>query len=457
MTTSYVDLAINTSGHTGTALDPFSWFDMKEAIEDFSVDTFYIKGERTVDAWPDFIGDSPVLFSFYAWDPLVNGTFRINVTKSGFLDCLMGTWKQCVLNFSSNIFIGGLFYGRQKAAYLYTVNLYVNDEILLNSSENTFKGCTVRTPDKISAITTDTLFQDTLIDTLDWYVYYGQPTIVMVNSSVNTLKLDITEAGFSVIDSNCQYLWVPPVWPAWFANKEEWSYRLLGTEITTPPNPGVVPYTDYETGLFGEPRLGIGALYFDPITPIEVSYTNSLSLNIITPQVKISGMMTCIGWVKGPVVANGDVLIPLAVSDPEGNVLNTDSSLKFEIKRIGSDYILQYSGSKSKPIDKNLKIKIDDNNWHMLSFEADEDGNMSYSVDGVSLQPEDGLDTYGLPYSVAKSLTSRVGGGKVRAPYIYKTEQIVYLYNWRFGKDFNLGLKWINELMAIDKEFLKIP
>ena len=167
--------------------------------------------------------------------------------------------------------------------------------------------------------------------------------------------------------------------------------------------------------------------------------------------------MTCIGWVKSLVVANEDVLIPLAVSDPEGNVLNTDSSLKFEIYKVGTDYRLQYSGSKSKPIDKNLKIKIDDNNWHMLSYEADEDGNMSYSVDGVSLQPEDGLDAYGLPYSIAKSLTSRVGGGKVWAPYLYKTEQIIYLYNWRFGKGFNLGLKWINELMAIDKEFLKIP
>ena len=92
----------------------------------------------------------------------------------------------------------------------------------------------------------------------------------------------------------------------------------------------------------------------------------------------------------------------------------------------------------------------------MLSYESDANGNMTYSVDGIFLPTEDGTDQYGLPYSVAKSLSSRVGGGTVWSPFLYKTRQIIYMYNWRFGKNFNLGLKWIGELMNIDKNSLGI-
>jgi PKD repeat protein len=191
-------------------------------------------------------------------------------------------------------------------------------------------------------------------------------------------------------------------------------------------------------------------------SPVTVTYTNSTSVTATQYQVKLSGAMTCIGWIKSISVEDGDSLIPLAISDPYGNVLNTDAALRFEILRQGRDYRLQYLGSKTKPIDKNLKIKIDDGNWHMLSYESDENGNMTYSVDGILLPTEDGVDQYGLPYSVAKSLSNRVGGGTVWSPFLYKTRQIIYMYNWRFGKNFNLGLKWIGELMNIDKNSLGI-
>jgi hypothetical protein len=186
------------------------------------------------------------------------------------------------------------------------------------------------------------------------------------------------------------------------------------------------------------------------------TYIYSKTISATEPQLKISGMFTCIGWIKSPQVDSGDVLIPLAVADTYGNVIDTDSSLRFEILRDILDYRLQYSGSKSKPINKNLKIKINDGNWHMLSYESDTIGNMSYSVDGLSLESEDNVDQYGLPYSVAKSFSNRVGGGKVWAPYLYKQSQIICMYNWRFGKGFNLGLKWINELMEIDKAYLGV-
>lgn len=222
-----------------------------------------------------------------------------------------------------------------------------------------------------------------------------------------------------------------------------------------------VPLVDFNNISIDSNNPDIGAFKFISSTTTSApgtttTYTNSTSVSAIQNQVKLSGAMTCIGWIKSISVNDGDTLIPLAVSDPYGNVLNTDAALRFEILRQGRDYRLQYSGSKTKPIDKNLKIKIDDGNWHMLSYESDANGNMTYSVDGIFLPTEDGIDQYGLPYSVAKSLSNRIGGGTVWSPFLYKERQIIYLYNWRFGKNFNLGLKWIGELMNIDKNVLGI-
>lgn len=66
--------------------------------------------------------------------------------------------------------------------------------------------------------------------------------------------------GISSI-TDCQFDWLPPIWPAWTAAKSAWS-AVIATGINTPPQPGNAPYTDYSTGLFGNPRQGIGGLYF---------------------------------------------------------------------------------------------------------------------------------------------------------------------------------------------------
>lgn len=164
-----------------------------------------------------------------------------------------------------------------------------------------------------------------------------------------------------------------------------------------------------------------------------------------------AGIMTALSWIKKPNAESCDRLIILAVSDPYGNVINVDSSIKLELLKVGSDYRLVYFSSRSKLINKTLGININDGNWHFVSYECLPTGIMRYSIDGIEIPAETGTDINGNLYSKAYSTKLRVGGGFTWSPYLYKEGQSLYLYQVRFGTGFNLGLSWITQLMEIDK------
>jgi hypothetical protein len=166
--------------------------------------------------------------------------------------------------------------------------------------------------------------------------------------------------------------------------------------------------------------------------------------------------ITALVWIKDPGVLDGDNLILMAVADPYGNVLNTDSSIKLELLREGNDFRLVYFSSQSRLINKSLGIDFLDGDWHFLSYECIEDGFMRYSIDGISLPASPNVDDNGLTLSQARSTTVRPGGGSLWTPYLYKAGQSISLYQLRFGVGFNLGLPWIRELMEIDKKNLRI-
>ena len=51
-------------------------------------------------------------------------------------------------------------------------------------------------------------------------------------------------------------------YPAFEAPRPYFRSVAVLKDVTTPPRPGTLPYTNYETGLWGTPRKGIGALDF---------------------------------------------------------------------------------------------------------------------------------------------------------------------------------------------------
>jgi len=94
--------------------------------------------------------------------------------------------------------------------------------------------------------------------------------VSLLNCVVSGFKSAITDAGLSITDTDCQYEWIPPVLPQWNDISSFYSSLFLAAGINT-PQPVNPPYVDYPLGLFGEPRLGIGAMFFDE-TPVMGMY-----------------------------------------------------------------------------------------------------------------------------------------------------------------------------------------
>ncbi len=183
-------------------------------------------------------------------------------------------------------------------------------------------------------------------------------------------------------------------------------------------------------------------------------FTSNIQISATTPTIKYSSMFTCIGWIRNPTLSDQSVIILLAIADTYGSVVNTSASVIFEIGRSGNDYYLAYLGSKSNTIGSSLNIDITDGSWHCVAFECDNNGNMTFYVDGLILSPKSGLNPNGIPYGTASSISDRLGGGPVWAPYLYQLGQSIELYNLRYGKGFNLGQNWISQLIQVDLSYL---
>jgi hypothetical protein len=75
------------------------------------------------------------------------------------------------------------------------------------------------------------------------------------------------------VHTDAQTGWTPPSWPAWNAARGAFSASIIAVGINTPPQPGNPPYTDYETGLWGVTRTGIGAMDDFPAIPTTTTTT----------------------------------------------------------------------------------------------------------------------------------------------------------------------------------------
>lgn len=105
------------------------------------------------------------------------------------------------------------------------------------------------------------------------------PSGPYVCSIVNSVTNLGTTVSWAYGDS--QINWSPVSLPAWNDTvADDWESTVLGVGITTPPEPGT---GQTPTGLFGEPRLGIGAFYFSigfhgtptaGLIPLSVQFTD---------------------------------------------------------------------------------------------------------------------------------------------------------------------------------------
>ena len=172
---------------------------------------------------------------------------------------------------------------------------------------------------------------------------------------------------------------------------------------------------------------------------------------------KISSNFLTIGWIKAPFYRDGEYVIPLAVEDRYGKMLDSDESVKFMLLKENGDYKFVYNNAQSQLIDQSSSIDLEDGNWHFLVWAcSDGAGTMTFSVDGEDIPAREGVDLNGLLYSKAYSQKTRLGGGRVWSPYLYNSGQSIILFNWRFANGLVLPDSMMEELVRADKEYLDI-
>jgi len=191
----------------------------------------------------------------------------------------------------------------------------------------------------------------------------------------------------------------------------------------------------------------------------EVSHTEAPAVSLSSPSIKFCGAFTCLGWVRNPVYGSaGSSIIPLAVSDPSGDVRDSDEAIYFELEwdNTEGDHRLAFKGSQSKPVRGRTGSSLDDGEWHMLCWVCDDTGTITQYVDGIECPPEAGVASDGVLLSKPHSFATRSGGGYVWVPYLDEAGQAIALFNWRYASGLVLHGDWVRELMAVDAAALGV-
>jgi len=471
----YVDLNINTSGGIGTASDPLNYTEFVSATDDTL--PYKIRGARLLTETDPYYVDK-IGFTLDAWDYSLYGPWRIKAS-----DPSQSTF---VLNISdcSNLILETEFVNEDGTAGLElgvhgvvkTTSIRVKDKCILTMiGDATFNGSNIIAGPSNLILNYDigykSEFNNCFMDVKDIGVTGS------LSESQFSIQHSVCNHGGknrfgSEVEGIASYTGVqfgydnPEPWPAWDAgvtgggltgfnpDPTKWAkWSIWGKRIVI----GSEDFSSIPSGPFNETRLGIGDFYFDAQPEETVSISKEAFINVLDRGLKTSTKFVGIGWIKNPLVAEGHVLYPMVVSDPYGDVLDTNASFRLEIKKEGTDFRLQFSGSKSKLIAKTIDIKLDDKQWHFISYIClDDDGHMMYYVDGERLEAEDGLDDEGLEFSIARTKAVRIGGGNVYCPYLYETNTGINLYNWRVGIGFTIHQQWIKDLMSIDRSDLEI-
>ncbi len=90
-------------------------------------------------------------------------------------------------------------------------------------------------------------------------------------------KAALTGVGITVNDTNCEFSWAPPAFPAYNAVKTDFAKDTLLAGAATPPRGGTPPF-NYAYGFdpFGNNRDDIGAVYCQsPTTPCLVHFEDN--------------------------------------------------------------------------------------------------------------------------------------------------------------------------------------
>lgn len=235
---------VNLTGHTnitfptypiGSPLNPLDWQQWQILIYDYPIlpHVFMMKGKNS-----NYTGTFNVSSSshkYIAWRPDLNGPWAIRA--NGVANCTIS---------------GGILITCSDPSDNVT---FYNCQVTFNQSVSTIgtvtmKGCLVSVDGDFNPTTAE----------LESCAFKVTGTIASSGTGT-AINCAFNKYTGNLVATDCQIDWVPPPFPSHWQTYEAFSTGLLYEDVTTPPQPGLIPYTNYETDLWGAPRQTIGTGY----------------------------------------------------------------------------------------------------------------------------------------------------------------------------------------------------
>jgi hypothetical protein len=289
----YYDISLNGAG-TGTTSDPYTWNDATDQSvnyhynlvnpDDNNLD-FFIRGTRQASVNLG-IGTAGSL-RYLPWDLSLYGPWRIGDDRTDSEVGIGGpsnpglTLDGAILKAETVNLGRGDFYPftvSRTVVLANNIELFQAHNTPSNSGPTVYAGCSFIADGTLSIIPrafdgayNGDQYIDCIFNFADATVISGllnpNPRADFTNCVLPSIVKH--EADTTVNYSNSQTYWVPTPFPAWDdATPAHWGQKTLAVDIHTPPEPGITGYS----GLWGEARTGIGALYFNGFPPSSLSY-----------------------------------------------------------------------------------------------------------------------------------------------------------------------------------------
>jgi hypothetical protein len=247
MGTYYADLSLSGTGGDGSIGNP--WHAGTFQLQCNSLvtsETIYVKGQGTLTAGNLDIGQLGGFLTILPWEGI--GVYAINMLNNSLIIRQGSSVKNLIANVASN-----------RSFTQFPTSTLLSSFIKGGRADivGFAKGCTFVVNECYgNGCGAPTTLDDSIIDCANFGIW----------ANVTSRNCCFTGALPSGNHSDYQINWIPPTWPAWNAAQSAFSSALLSVGITTPPQPGNSPYTDYEIGLWETTRTGIGAMAFESTT-----------------------------------------------------------------------------------------------------------------------------------------------------------------------------------------------
>jgi len=338
MADRYVDLSSQVTG-TGTSNDPFNFIDLYYEVVGpstryywissvYNGDTFYIKGGVDFTSGDDLraIGQASDV-QLKSWDTAqdpVNGVDAPWVlTASGGRMSLGGA----VLIEKGFLGVNTFLQHSTDTTYITSTLKTDHTDVLDGYIEGAVMyGCTIIGALDFVSDSATYVMQDTLVGNDSTSDYDS----ITVNAARCAFTNDTQPTSLGTY-TECQFGLAEPSFPVLDASKESWKSSVVGIDITSPPQPGTLPYTGYDTDPWGNPRCGIGALYYQP-------YINRFSQNAITAGQEVTSRVTVSELVSKIQDAGSDTYFDSTseVSSVEVRYLHEDGRQRLTVFHDGS-------------------------------------------------------------------------------------------------------------------------